>query len=237
MRLSALDQLLGLLSDGEIWTGQRLAEKTGLSLRTVRRAAAALREEGVVIDTDVGRGGGMRLGSRSALPRVQLAHQEAIALLVALALAETLKLPVLGGNLRALKTKLSTSFQATERSAIARLRRRMLIGEAASESVRTSWQDTASKEVKSLQEAFIASRVVEFKYVARDKRATDRVVEPHYLLLNYPAWYLLGFDRGRNAGRTFRLDGIRDVRVLDEAFKLVSPDMLQPDVGHWFSSL
>ena len=237
MPLSASDQLLGLLSDGEIWTGQRLAAQTGLSLRTVRRAAAALREEGVVIDTDIGRGGGMRLGSRSALPRVQLAHQEAITLLVALALAETLKLPVLGGNLRALKTKLSTSFQAPERSAISRLRKRMLIGEPASESVRKTWKDPDPRETKLLQEAFIASRAVQFRYVARDQRTTERVVEPHYLLLSYPAWYLLGFDRGRKAGRTFRLDGIGEVRLLDNAFKLVSPETLQPEVGNWFRAL
>ncbi|MFN8899272.1 MAG: HTH domain-containing protein, partial [Pseudomonadota bacterium] len=61
MSLSASDRVLALLGDGQVWTARRLSEQAGLSLRTVRRAVAGLREEGVVIDTDVGRGGGMRL--------------------------------------------------------------------------------------------------------------------------------------------------------------------------------
>jgi predicted DNA-binding transcriptional regulator YafY len=237
MALLATDQVLALLSDGQIWSGQRIAEQAGLSLRTVRRAVAALREEGVVIETDIGRGGGMRLGARSALPRLQLAHQEAVSLLVALALAESLRLPVLGGNLRILRAKLSTSFQAHERSAIGRLRNRMLIGEAASESVRKTWQEPDLRAARLLQEAFVSSRVVQFRYVSRDNRTTERNVEPQYLLLNYPAWYMLGFDRISKAGRTFRLDGIRDVRVLDDGFKLVAPDALQSDVRNWFRAL
>ena len=75
------------MSDGQVWTGQLLAQRSGLSLRTVRRAVAALREAGVAIDTEVGRGGGLRLSTRSALPSVRLSHREAIGMLFALAVA------------------------------------------------------------------------------------------------------------------------------------------------------
>ena len=43
-------ELLGLLSDGETWTGVRLAERLGVGLRTVRRAVARLRADGVILD-------------------------------------------------------------------------------------------------------------------------------------------------------------------------------------------
>jgi len=237
MSLSAAENLLGLLGDGQVWSGQRLAERSGLSLRTVRRAIASLRDDGVVIDTDVGRGGGMRLGPRSTLPRVRLAHQEAVSLLLALALAESLRLPLLGLGLRQLRAKLSTSFAASDRSGIYRLRSRMLIGEPASDAVRASWQLPDPRQCELLQEAFVASRVVRFKYVSRDHRTTERCVEPHYLLFNHPAWYLLGLDRDIQAGRTFRLDGIRSVDVCEKGFKLLSPESLSPGVDHWFRPL
>jgi predicted DNA-binding transcriptional regulator YafY len=228
---------LGLLGDGQVWSGRSLTERSGLSLRTVRRAIAALRDQGVVIDTDVGRGGGVRLGSRSALPQLRLAHPEALALLFALALAESLQLPLLGAGLRGLRTKLSTTFVSSQRAVIHRLRTRMLIGEPASEPVRSSWRQPEARQAELLQQAFIASRTIEFRYVSRDRRVSRRCVEPHYLLLNHPAWYLLGLDRDVRAGRTFRLDGMRDVEVTDEGFKLLSPESLSPGVHEWFHAL
>jgi hypothetical protein len=41
MGTTAADRITDLLSDGQVWTGQLLAQRSGLSLRTVRRAAAA----------------------------------------------------------------------------------------------------------------------------------------------------------------------------------------------------
>ncbi len=234
MGQTASEQVLSLLGDGQVWTGQRLADRSGLSLRTVRRAVAALREEGILIDTDVGRGGGMRLGSRSKLRRVRLGHREVISLLFALALAESLRLPMLAGPLRPLRAKLASSFAGSDRHAIHRLRSRMWMGEPASDAVRASWRSPSLGEARFLQEAVIASRVVKLRYRCRDGRTSLRCVEPHHLLLNHPAWYLLGLDRRAQAGRTFRLDSIRQIEVLDEVFILAPPERLLPGLDSWF---
>jgi predicted DNA-binding transcriptional regulator YafY len=110
----------------------------------------------------------------------------------------------------------------------------MRLGEPASNAVRSSWHSPPPGEARSLQEAFIASRVVRFEYRSRDGRTSLRCVEPHHLLLNHPAWYLLGLDRGVQAGRTFRLDSIRQIEVLDEVFILMPPERLSPGVEFWF---
>ena len=41
MGTTAADRITGLLSEGQVWTGQLRAQRSGLSLRTVRRAVAA----------------------------------------------------------------------------------------------------------------------------------------------------------------------------------------------------
>lgn len=230
MGSTATDRITALLSDGQAWTGQLLAQRSGLSLRTVRRAVAALREAGVAIDTDVGRGGGIRLGTRSALPSARLSHREAIGMLFALAVAESLGLPLLGGGLAGLRTRLSSTFAPTERTRVQRLRERILVGRPASEAVRNTWREPDARQAHLLQEAFISSRVVQFQYRARDQRLSRRRVEPHYLLLNHPAWYLLGLDRDTAAGRTFRLDGIGRLQVLDEGFVQLPHRQLAPEV-------
>jgi predicted DNA-binding transcriptional regulator YafY len=227
---TAADRIADLMSDGQVWTGQLLAQHSGLSLRTVRRAVAALRTAGVAIDTDVGRGGGIRLGARSALPSVRLYHREAIGMLFALAVAESLGLPLLGGGLASLRTRLSSTFAPTERTQVQRLRERILVGRPASEAVRITWREPDADQAQLLQEAFISSRVVHFRYRARDQRLSQRRVEPQYLLLNHPAWYLVGLDRDTAAGRTFRLDGIERLTVLDEGFVQLTHRQLAPEL-------
>jgi predicted DNA-binding transcriptional regulator YafY len=234
MGLAAIDRITGLLGDGQVWTGRLLAQRSGLSLRTVRRAVAALRDAGIAIDTDVGRGGGIRLGTRTALPSVRLSHREAIGMLFALAVAESLGLPLLGSGLSRLRTRLCSTFAPTERTQVQRLRERILVGRPASEAVRSTWREPDAGQAQRLQEAFISSRVVQFRYRARDQRLSQRRVEPQYLLLNYPAWYLMGLDRDAAAGRTFRLDGIERLQVLDEGFIQLPHRQLAPDVEDVF---
>lgn len=237
MGITATDRIAALLGDGQTWTGAMLAQRSGLSLRTVRRALAALRDTGVAIDTEVGRGGGIRLGARSALPNVRLSHREAIGLLFALAVAESLGLPLLGSGLGGLRSRLSSTFAPTERAPVQRLRERVLVGRPASDAVRGTWREPDAGQAQLLQEAFISSRVVRFRYRARDQRLSYRRVEPQYLLLNHPAWYLLGLDRDASAGRTFRLDGIDRLQVLDEGFVQKSHRQLSPDLEDLFRSL
>lgn len=237
MGLTAADRIADLLGDGQVWTGQSLALRSGLSLRTVRRAVSTLREAGIAIDTDVGRGGGIRIGTRSALPSVRLSHREAIGMLFALAVAESLGLPLLGGGLAGLRTRLSSTFAPTERTRVQRLRERILVGRPASEAVRSTWREPEAGQAQLLQEAFISSRVVQFQYRARNQRLSLRRVEPQYLLLNHPAWYLLGLDRDIGAGRTFRLDGIERLQVLDEGFVQLPHLQLAPEVESLFRTV
>jgi predicted DNA-binding transcriptional regulator YafY len=237
MPRSVSDEVLGALCDGDIWTGQRLANHLGVSLRTVRRATSALRDDGIAIETDIGPGGGIRLSRRSGLPRLRLGHQEAVSLLVALALAESLRLPLLGAGLQPLRTKLAATFAEHDRRGVALLRKRILIGAPASEAVLASWRTPSPGAPQLLQEAFVACRVVRFRYSSEDDRVAVRCAEPQYLLLNHPAWYLLAFDRDRRAGRTFRVDRIQQVEVLDEVFTRVPADSLSSGLDQWFKPL
>jgi predicted DNA-binding transcriptional regulator YafY len=44
-------------------------------------------------------------------------------------------------------------------------------------------------------------------------------MEPHALLINWPAWYLLAFDHLRGQPRTFRLDRFLHVEVEAAMFR------------------
>jgi predicted DNA-binding transcriptional regulator YafY len=230
-------EVLGLLSDGESWTGARLAGRLGVGLRTVRRAVARLRAEGIVIEADSGPGGGMRLLRRAGLPRLRLEHEEAVGLLLSLAVAESLGLALLGKALRPLRAKLGQTLREQERGSLGLLRRRILVGAPASPAVRESWRRPAPDAAQALQDAFVSRSVVRFDYRDERQHASTRHVEPQYLLLNHPAWYLLGYDRGRSAGRTFRIDRIGNVSVTGERFGSRSAASLSAHLDDVFEPL
>jgi hypothetical protein len=64
----------------------------------------------------------------------------------------------------------------------------------------------------------------------RGIRPVDEV-EPHALLIDWPAWYLLGHDREREATRTFRLDRVLGVEVLPATFRPRPHDMAREVLG------
>jgi len=60
-RVIRLDALKALLADSDATTAGDLASELGVSVRTVQRDLASLRELGMPIEADRGRGGGIRL--------------------------------------------------------------------------------------------------------------------------------------------------------------------------------
>jgi predicted DNA-binding transcriptional regulator YafY len=66
-------------------TVDALADEVGASRRTVLRDISALRDEGYVINSDVGRGGCLQLDPHSVQTNAKLSVQEVFALLISVA--------------------------------------------------------------------------------------------------------------------------------------------------------
>lgn len=77
-----------------------------------------------------------------------------------------------------------------------------------------------------LFEAFRRRAPVTFEY-----RGEPRTVEPWGLSARRGHWYLVGFDRGRNAMRTFRADRLGDDLAVGEPGSFVVPDDFSPDAS------
>lgn len=237
MRTPTRDALLGLLCQAGDWTAAALAERLGLSLRSVRRGLAQLREEGVTLDSEPGRGGGVRLARRSALPRLQLSHREALTLLMGLASAETLGAPLLAPELRSLRHKLGALLPPDERQRRDSLRARILVGQAASAAVRESWSAPNARALAVVQDGFFAQQMLQIHYLDGQGRLSQRCVEPQYLLINAPAWYLLAWDCDKAAPRHFRLDRVRRAQALPGGFVRRPAQQLLAELALYFEAL
>ncbi|APR82722.1 Putative deoR-family transcriptional regulator [Minicystis rosea] len=230
-----LDRVLGLLASRASWTAPALAEELGVCVRTVRRDLARLAARGVPIASDAGRGGGVRVPPRTGLGRLQLDAQEAVDLLLALAIAERLGSPVMLSTVKGLRQKLSAAFPPEERARVTGLRRRILVGPT-SRRVEASWKPPSAAVLRPIHEAFFETRALQLTY-RTSEASTVRVVEPHHLMLSWPAWYLLVWDHLRGAVRMLRVDRIESAHVTDATFRVRSPESMLATLGDVFAVL
>ena len=206
-----LDLLLRTLRDRPGVTCAELARELGVSERTVFRHLDALRERGYPVEAARGRGGGVRLHPNWGLGRVLLATEEALCALLSLAVSEKLGFPMFAAELPRVRRKLVDAFPAGERRRLGPLRERVFVGAPASAEVRASYRSPPAAVMRPLQAAFVGALAVDVVYANERGERLARRVEPHALLINWPAWYVLGFDHLRGACRTFRCDRFESV--------------------------
>src|SRR4029453_11838248 len=77
-------RLLSLLQARTTWSGRELADRVGVTARTVRNDVERLRSLGYPVHASPGVGGGYRLGAGAALPPLLLDDEEAVAVAVGL---------------------------------------------------------------------------------------------------------------------------------------------------------
>ncbi|MGC4088745.1 MAG: WYL domain-containing protein [Polyangiaceae bacterium] len=229
--------MLGLLASRPSWTAPELALELGVSVRTVRRDLVRLAQRGVPLQSEAGRGGGLSVPARTGLGRLQLDVQQTLDLLLAVAVAEHLGSPLMLSTVKSLRQKLAAAFPAEERRRVSGLRQRILVGPT-SRNISASWGSPRAHVTRPIQRAFLEQRTLALSY-RTEHALTQRLVEPQFLLLSWPAWYLLVWDHLRNAPRTLRVDRIESASVGAESttFRLRTLDSMNLTLGNVFSAL
>ncbi|GAB3622089.1 YafY family protein [Mariniluteicoccus endophyticus] len=199
--------LLSLLEARAVWPGPELAERLGVTTRTVRRDVDRLRELGYPVEGDHGADGGYRLGRGTRLPPLVLDDDEAVAVAVGLRQAAA-------GGLGGIEEDALRALAKLEQVLPSRLVPvvRAIDDATAALDVRSGPQ-IDPEVLTGLARAAHGRVRVRFAYRSGDGRAGARHVEPHRLLTTGRVWYLFAFDRDRDDWRTFRLDRVSDLHV------------------------
>jgi predicted DNA-binding transcriptional regulator YafY len=218
--MERLEQLTDRLRVDEPMVLRDVAEELGVSMSTINRDVGLLRERGVPIETDRGRGGGIRVSKAWGVGRISLTFQEAVDLLVSIATIEKMELPMMFGSGRLVRTKLISSFSKPDQAKVKKLASRIRVGPTSSPQVISTYRPEASKITRDIHKSFLLMQRVEISYIGADGAKTTRIIEPQYMVLNHPVWYILGWDLLRNDVRTFRCDRLSKVTVQDSIFNL-----------------
>lgn len=208
-RLSRLTAILTQLQTKRLLTATELADKFSVSIRTIYRDIRALEQAGVPIVAEDGKGYTIMEGYR--VPPVMFTEAQANALITAEQLV--------------LKNK-DTSFIKDYKEAIDKIKAVLKYNvkdKANLLSERLQFRQNNNNEKTSnylsdLQFALTNFRLTEIKYTNETQENTSRTIEPFALYSTQEKWLLIAFCQLRKEYRAFRLDRIKQLRILNDTF-------------------
>jgi predicted DNA-binding transcriptional regulator YafY len=200
-------KLLSLLQTPREWAGHELAARLRVSPRTVRRDVERLRDLGSPIRATMGTTGGYHLVAGAAVPPPPLDDEEAVALAVGLGAAA-------GHAVSGVQEASTRALAKLMRVLPTRLRHRVGTLNAATVPL-LAWSVSSvdPERLTALATAIATHERLRFGYRASDGTESDRLVEPHRLVIAGQQWYLVAYDNGREAWRIFRVDRVRELRL------------------------
>ncbi len=220
-------RLLALLQSRREWSGRELAERLGVTDRTVRRDVDRLRALDYPVDSTTGTAGGYRLASGKNLPPLLLDDDEAVAMAIGLVTAAR-------GSVAGIEESSARALAKLEQVLPARLRPRLTALSSATAAVPHRAVPQADPAVLAVLASCCRDReILAFRYLSRGGEVSGRRVEPHNVVTVQGHWYLLAYDPEREDWRTFRVDRIDDPRRTRRSF---SPrDLPAPDAATYLT--
>ena len=194
-------RLLSLLQGRRDWSGAELADRLGVTTRTVRNDVDRLRRLGYPVDATPGVAGGYRLGAGAALPPLLLDDDEAVAIAVGLRTAAA-------GSVAGIEETSVRALTKLEQILPSRLRHRVSALHAYTVPTPGTGPQVDPDVLVLIAGACRDNERMRFDYLDHDGAATTRLVEPHRLVAAGRRWYLVAWDVDRDAWRTFRVDRV-----------------------------
>ena len=202
MQGSRLFQIVYYLLDKGEATAPELAEKFEVSVRTIYRDIDALSGAGIPVYAEAGRNGGIHLMNDFVLDQAVLSEAEKQEILTAL---QSISAAQNTGGSQTLQ-KLSAIFH--------------LHCENWLEVDFSRWGNKAfdNEKFERLKSAILGGRQVKIRYAGCCGEIGERIVQPWKLSYKARAWYLKAFCMERQNVRTFKLNRILDLEILNQTF-------------------
>jgi len=212
-RVNRIVQLLMTLQSGKSYTCGELAGIFGTCRRTIFRDLQELHAIGVPYRYDV-QSGGYTIDPEFFLPPIGLNIQEALSLLLLVhRAASQIQIPF--------KNSAIVAALKIENNLPEKIRRYCNIS-LKKISTRAGAQATMNlldKFFARLQKAISKKRKVRIQYHSLfERKIITLQLSPYHLMYNHRAWYVMGYSSLHKSIRTFKLNRLRDIEILDKCF-------------------
>ncbi len=204
MKINRLLEITILLMSRGTVTARELADRFGVSTRTIYRDIDVLSVAGVPVYTCKGSNGGIHLMEGYSLNKTIVNEHEADSLVLALKTLQATRYPELSATL----DKLGALFKRSVQNDWVRVDF-------------SPWGSAPNDDNKfmNIKMAILNKKVISFDYLSSLGEKTARTVEPLQLIYKGQAWYLLGWCRSREDHRLFRISRIKKLALTQESFR------------------
>lgn len=197
-----------------------LAHSVGASRRTVLRDISALRDEGFVIHSETGPGGGVQLDPQSMQTTARLSVAEVFALLISVAAMRAAQSLPFSDLADAGLAKIEKSLPSEKVRDLRRILDCLHIGTLSPMQDLSDLGRIDPTLLPAFETAFLDRHLMTFEYRDAKGNKTNRRVEPQAMLILQPLWYLVAWDPSRDGFRHFRMDRIsKPAGVPDARFR------------------
>lgn len=213
-RIDRLTAILIQLQSQRITRAQEVADRFGISLRTVYRDIRALEEAGVPIGSEAGIGYFLAEGYR--LPPVMFSAEEALAMLTASQFISQLTDQSLRTAYENALFKIRSVLKSDAQEMLEDLQDKVRVVPPPSQAGHPD-----EIHLAQVQQALMQRYPLEMDYFSPASGAfTRRQVEPIGLVYYSDAWHVIARCRLRQDYRDFRLDRMSKIKTLPERYQL-----------------
>lgn len=193
--------LLSLLQARSDWSGADLADRLGVSDRTIRNDMTRLRELGYPVEAIRGPGGRYRLGVGAKLPPLLLDDEEAVAVALGLRAAT---------GITGVEESSARALAKLEQVLPDRLRRKLtaLVRATSAGPVNTS-SNVEDPEVDPEVLEVISLAIRDHEGIRCDYRGDPGELEPYRLVAWQRRWYLVAREARTDTWAPYRVDWLR----------------------------
>ncbi len=229
-RLARLTAILTQLQSKKLVTAKNIADKHGVSIRTVYRDIRTLEQSGIPITTIEGKGYALVEGY--TIPPVMFTEEEANALITAEQIILKNKDESLAKQYATAIEKIKSVLKNAQKNKTELLSERI--------QIRTYQNlEKTSHFLIQLQTAITNYQLVDLDYLSLQHKESHRQIEPFALIQTQDSWVLIAFCRLRNDFRAFRLDRMQSISILFEHFdphKITLQDYFEEKKKIWGST-
>lgn len=202
------DAIVRSLRRNGVSTIAELAAQVGASRRTVLRDIRTLRDDGFVIHSEPGRGGGLQLDPQSVQTTPRLSVTEVFALLISVASMRAAGYLPFSSLADTGLAKIEKALPSDKVRDLRLFLDCLYVGELAPQVDISNVGTMDPALLPAFETAFLQRLHLRFQYSDAKGAISCRQIEPQAMLILPPLWYLVGWDPTREDFRHFRMDRI-----------------------------
>ena len=209
-RIERLFGMLTLLQSRKYVTGEKIADKYNISIRSVYRDIKALNEQGIPVSFEPHRG--YFIVSGFFLQPVSFSTDEANALILMESIVSGFADLSIKKNYSSALTKVKSVLRSSQKESVERI----------SENIKMQAPACFVQNFEYLakiQQAIADRKVLEIGYSNKQQEISIRKMEPIGLIFYALSWHLIGWCHTRKEYRDFRVSRILNLNCTNEDFQ------------------